>query len=243
MDNETHSIKSKVLGDIQSGAVLMRPKFFFTLHFLVTIGSAAAIIFITVGILNFIAFSIRINSQETLLNFGPHGWEAFIRFFPWVWLGIDILLIAALQAMLRRFRFGYAVPVIYLAAGILLSAAAVAIILDRATPLNDRLYDRHSRLPHPLDEFYEFAHRPPGSGSGVCRCTIVAIVGNILTVEGRRGTDATSTLRVVVPQDNSRATTTGLSVGDTVFIAGEEDDGVIHAFGIQRDWRHDAYRH
>ena len=82
--------------------------------------------------------------------------------------------------------------------------------------------------------------RPPPPGSGICRCTILAIEGNVLTVEDTRpigDSGATTTLTVVLPLDSRRATTTDLAVGDVVFIAGEEKDGVIEAFGVKKDRR------
>jgi len=64
-------------------------------------------------------------------------------------------------------------------------------------------------------------------------CTITAIAGNTLTVaDARSGT--TTDLKVILPPDDPRATTTSLKVGDTVFIAGDADDGEIHAFGVRK---------
>lgn len=80
---------------------------------------------------------------------------------------------------------------------------------------------------------YGHAHRPPPPGSGICRCTILTIEGNELTVQDTRS--ATTSLRVILPEDDRHATTTDLEVGDVVFIAGEEKDGVIYAFGVHRE--------
>lgn len=124
-------------------------------------------------------------------------------------------------------------PILYLVGGLVVSAALVGFILDATTPLNERLHDRRDRLPAPVGRLYEGAHRGNMKGSGVCRCTILAIEGNILTVEDTR--DATTTLTVVVPTTGRRATTTDLSVGDVIFIAGEEEGGIIEAFGIRKE--------
>jgi hypothetical protein len=100
------------------------------------------------------------------------------------------------------------------------------------TPFNDSLFEGREHLPSPFRGLYEGAHHQLPPGSGICRCTILSIDGNKLTVEDTR--DATTTLTVVLPADDGRATTTGLKIGDTVFIAGHEEDGVFEAFGLRK---------
>lgn len=233
-ENKNLNLKDRLLKDIRSGDVAMRPKFYFTLKVAALVVGVLAAVVITVFIFNFILFTIRINSQDALLGFGPRGWEAFMRFFPWHLLVLDIALVVGLQWLLRQFKFGYKIPVLYLLAGLLVAAIAAGFVLDRGTPINDRLYEMRGRgLPPPLGNFYDRARRPPPPGSGVCRCAIVSIEGNTLVVEDTR--NGTTTLKVVLPMDNPRATTTNLKVGDTVFIAGEEENGVIRAFGVRKE--------
>lgn len=223
------------MGEIREGKLAMTPRMYFTLKFAALFVVALAVLAVSVLIINFLFFTLRINSHETLLGFGPNGWRIFALFFPWHLLAIDVGLIVLLQWLVRYFRIGYRVPVLYLIGGLLAAALVLGLTLDRGTPFNDALMEGAERLPPPFAAFYKGARKPPLPGSGVCRCMITAIEGNILTVEDTRPTqigDATSTLTIVLPENDRRATTTSLKVGDIVFIAGEEDEGVIQAFGV-----------
>ena len=53
-----------------------------------------------------------------------------------------------------------------------------------------------------------------------------------MVADPRSGT--TTPLTVVFPLHDDRATTTGLKVGDRVFLAGDKEGGVIRAFGVRR---------
>lgn len=86
------------------------------------------------------------------------------------------------------------------------------------------------RLPPPLNDFYG---RAGNRLMGMCRCTIIAIDGGMLTVADVRG-GATTTLTVLLPANDPHATTTDLSVGDVVIIAGEREGDLIRAFGVQK---------
>ncbi len=230
---EKKNMRDRILEKIESRELSMRPKIYFTLKIAALVVVALATLIISIFIFNFILFSIRINSHDSLLSFGPRGITTFIFFFPWWLLLFDIALVALLEWLVRSFRFGYRVPILYLLLGILALTTLTALALDRGTDLNDRLLVRADH--HELffaDEFYEGARRPM-PGSGVCICTITGIEGSTLTVaDSRSGT--TTSLTVLLPANDPRATTSELLVGDTVFIAGDVDDGVIRAFGVRK---------
>lgn len=226
------SIKDRVLQDIRSGDVKMTPRSYFIIEVMTLVAIAVAALLITVFLFNFISFIVRINDQGILLRFGPRGIAAFAHFFPWYLLILDMGLVILLQWLLRQFRSGYRIPVLYVLAGLLVAAACMGFALDQ-TSINDRLMERSGTLPPPFGILYRGAHRPPQPGSGICRCVILAIEGNRLIVQDTRG--ATTTLTVVLPENDSRATTTSLQIGDAVFIAGEEKDGVIQAFGVRHE--------
>jgi len=225
-------LKDRLLKEIHAGNVGMTPRVYFSFKVAALAVVSVAIVAVTVFIFNFIFFSIRIGNETALLSFGPQGVRAFLTFFPWLLLILDIALIAVLQWLLRYFRFGYRVPILHLLAVLLVASLAFGFVLDRAQ-FNEALQERREHLPPPMRGFYDDAHRPHPRGSGICRCTILAIEGNVITVEDIR--NATTTLEIILPMDDRRATTTGLRVGDIVFIAGREDDGVIEAFGVRKE--------
>jgi hypothetical protein len=226
-------LKDRILRDIQAGKVSMRPKLYFSLKIAALVMVAFAVVCISIFILNFILFSLRIGSQAMLLGFGPRGFLLFLSFFPWGLLLIDLVLLIVLESLLRRFQFGYRTPTLYLLLGLLALTFSVGFALDKGTGFNDemltRARDRH--LPPPVGGFYQGA--VPPSSKGLCRrCVITDINGSeIFVTDSRTGS---TTIRVILPPNDPRATTSELKIGDRVFIAGDEDDGVIRAFGLRK---------
>lgn len=165
MTSEQKNLKDKVLGTIQSGEVTMRPRLYFSLQVAGLALLSFAVLVISVFIFNFILFSLRINHQDMLLGVGPRGWIPFLQFFPWPWLAIDIGLILILESLLRNFRLGYRVPALYLLGVLLFFTVAVAAVIDRGTPINDRLFERRHELPSPVGEFYLRARQYDGDDS------------------------------------------------------------------------------
>lgn len=242
--NSPHNLKDAILEKIRNKELGMHPRYYFLLRVAALALVSAASLVVSVFILNFILFSIRISSQDVFLNFGPRGFGAFLSFFPWELLVADVALIAVLLWLIRRFKFGYKSPLLYTILGVVVLTLGFGFALDRTTGVNEhflREADEH-RLPRPLGDFYGHARRPPPPGSGVCRaCTILSIEGNTLAVSDTRGT-STVVRTVVLPQDNPRATTTMLRVGDVIFIAGDIDGDVIRAFGIHTMSKYDEIR-
>jgi hypothetical protein len=145
----------------------------------------------------------------------------------------DVFLVALLERLLRQFRFGYKVPVLYLLIGLFALTIASAFALDRGTGLNDRLLHRADRNElYFAGPVFEAARRPM-PGSGVCKCSILEVNGNVLIVEDARRMPSVP-LTVILPPDSPRATTTGLESGDVVFIAGDVDGSTIRAFGVRK---------
>ena len=230
--NEEKGMKDEILRKINADTVRMRPKVYFTIQVGSLIILVLMILVVSVFICNFILFGIRLNNHDTLLGFGPRGIEAFLMLFPWSLLILDAALVVLLEWLLRQFRFGYKSPVLFLFLALILITGAVGLILDRETPLNDMLLrgsDEHL-LPAPFGDVYGRArHLPPDAG--FCKCTISAIDGGTLTVVDSRGT---TTLKVILPEDDARATTSGLTVGDTILVAGDRDGETIRAFGVRK---------
>lgn len=226
------SIKEKLLKDIKSGSVHMTPRAFFMLKIVATILVTTAVVITTLLIFNFLFFSIRISNTAALLHFGERGLVTFLHFFPWPLLALDIVFLLILQRLLRQFRFAYSVPMLYLLVLLIALSALFGYMLDQVR-LNDFL-ERSRHFAPPVGAFYDGARRPPPKGSGICRCTIIDIVGDTLIVEDTRE-KSTSTMTVILPANNTYATSTSLKVGDVIYIAGDEKEGVINAFGIRKE--------
>ncbi len=233
--NMAETLRDRIMGQIKTERIAMRPRIYFTLQLASVAFVSFLVLLISVFIFNFILFSIRINSHEAFLSFGPRGIVAFLTFIPWAFLVFDAALIFVLEWLLRTFKFGYRLPILYVLGGLLLITVATGFAVDRGTGFNDRLMDRaegEQHLPPPFNMLYGEARRPPHDG--ICRCTITEIGTASLTVEDHhRG--ATTTLTVLLPENDPRATSTDLRVGDTVIVAGDRDGDVIRAFGVHKE--------
>lgn len=224
-------MRGDVLARIRAHEVAMRPRVYFTLRFVALVAVSVAILLISIFIFNFILFSIRLNGDDALLGFGPRGIEAFLRFFPWTLLVLDIALVMLLQWLLRSFRFGYKRPVLPLLGGLLLFTLVAGLAMDRGTGVNEQLLrgaDRHL-LPPPFGDVYGRVRHDLPPGSGLWRGSVTAINGNKVTVAV-----GTTSLTFLLPDNDDRATTTDLHVGDPVLVAGDQKDGVIQAFGLRK---------
>ncbi|MEK7588324.1 MAG: hypothetical protein AAB438_00720 [Patescibacteria group bacterium] len=225
------NIKDKILNEIQSGDISMRPRFQFTLRLIALSALTFFILLISVFILTFISFSARISHHDELLGFGFRGFLAFLLVFPWFFLIVDIILIFLLERCLRNFKFGYRFPVFYLFLVLLSAVLIFGLGLDRGTSFNDSILERREHLPRPIGNFYNQANRPMIKGEGLCFCKILAIGNKKLIVEDSR--KGGTVIDVLLPNDLPLEIFESLTIGDTVLIAGQERDGVIEAFGIR----------
>lgn len=152
-------IKSRILSRIKSGDVEMHSHSYFTLKLAaLTVVSLLALV-VSVLLLTFILFTIRINIFHPHGPFAPGALFFFTHFFPWHLLLLDVLLVASAEWLLRSFRFAYQRPVLFVLFMLLALALASAMFIDRQG-FNDVMLDRshHQSLPPPFNDMYQHAH-------------------------------------------------------------------------------------
>jgi hypothetical protein len=225
--------KENILAKIREKHVSMRPKLHFTLQTILTFVVATIVLVLSVAIANFILFGLRINGHESLLAFGPRGLFAFLLVFPWPLLALDILFIFILEKLLRRFKFGYRSPVLYLLIVLIAGALALGLALDRGTSFNDDLLRHADRgeLPPPFGDVYEGVRVPAPHGKGIYRGVILEIAtSSFQLMHDDRDHDVDDDVyTVILPSD---APVSSLMTGDRVYVAGDREGSVIHAFGV-----------
>lgn len=231
---QQHTVRDDVLAKIEKQEVLMRPKWSFGLQ----LAALSFLVFITfalsVFICNFIIFHLSESGRTALLGFGPEGYVSFLEFFPWGLLIIDIVFLFATHRLAKTFEFGYKRPGAYLIFGLALVILTSGAIVNGFTSFNTELRRQAEagHLPSPIRDLYDQARRPPPSGRGVCRCEIVAISSETLTL--KNPDDGTLFTVVLPPERFSKET---FEVGETIFIAGKVQKDSVRAFGIKREDR------
>lgn len=151
---DTNDLKTAVFERIRNERVHMRSRAYFIARVAGLVLLSIAALVVTIFLLNFILFSIRLNRQDLLLGAGPSGWAAFVWFFPWGWLALDVLLALALQWLLRTFRWGWRIPALYLFGGLAALSVVLGFAIDRGTMVNDDLFEMRQQLPAPLGAIY-----------------------------------------------------------------------------------------
>jgi len=227
------TLREKVLARIENHTVTATSRWYFIMR-IVLIGFLTLFALLLSSLIcNSIVFIILSSGRSLLLDFGTRGIWSFLIFFPWPLLLIDLLCILLLQRLLSVFKFGYRIPVLYLGGLIFVIGFGLGIIIHHDTPFNHQVVREGERRHFSgfLNDFLRGAHRPPSPGQGMYRGTIQSVGSSSIIILD--SDTSTSTLRtIILSNDNEFATTTGLHSGDMIFIAGDERDGNINAFGI-----------
>jgi hypothetical protein len=234
MDNKS-DISSKVLEKIGHGDVRKHSRAYFVVQMSLIIVLFILALALAMFVLSFGIFTVHESGEQFLLGFGSRGVLAFFALFPWMALIIDILLFAIIEWLLRRFKFGYRIPVLRAVLGIIVLAVAGGVIV-MLTPLHATLLQRAQNDALPvLGEWYEAIDAPHADQGAFCG-TISSINGNTFVIvndDGDRDVDD-GTWTVLAPAGFDMAS---INVGDRVYVAGSVPpdgpaQGIIQAYGV-----------
>ena len=235
METDTKKITQSVLDRIRSGEVSMRSKGYFMLRAALLIVVAGLTFLVAISLAAFISFDLRISGHESLLGFGSRGLSTFLALFPWPLAVVGIGLVLLLSKLLQEFRLGYRRSFALLLLAFALAAALIGLLVDRATPFEDDLFERAEQgaLPAFVGDAYSREHRIAPHEKGVFRGRIASI-GDIsfsMTYDDFDGDeDEERTWTVILPPGFSTST---LIIGARAYVAGDADEGVIRAYGIR----------
>jgi preprotein translocase subunit SecG len=231
-DPHDKNLKERILADISSRNTRVYPRIYFVLRTVLVAIVAILVLVVSIFIFNYVFFSLRVSGQEDLLNFGARGFSSFLEHFPWLLLALDLILTLLLEWLLRRFRFGYRSPILYLLLGIFAVTISAGYLMDRATRVDDALLyqaDRNS-LVGPFNEIYENIRGSHLVDEGVCECQIIKIDGNVLTA---RDINSTSDLPLTVVLPANYTLPSSVQAGSVVFVAGMlRPSNTVQAFGL-----------
>ncbi|MDB5189987.1 MAG: hypothetical protein JWN49_313 [Parcubacteria group bacterium] len=227
-DEHTPTVQERIMAKIQDHELTMHSRLFFVVRVVATALLAFMVLLISIFLVNFLFFTLRVNGHEPLLALGSRGAWLFVQLFPWWLLVLDIVCIVVLENVLRTFKFGYRSPVLYLFLVLVVVASAIGIGLDRGTDVNDRILRHADRgdLPGPLNSLYQEARRAPPQG-GAYRGIVHHVMDHSFTLVDPDRIE--SEFLVELPENHP---TPPLSEGEAVFVLGDEKDGVIHAVDV-----------
>ncbi|MBA3732775.1 hypothetical protein H0W91_00130 [Patescibacteria group bacterium] len=225
---QNNNLKDLVLRKIESGELSMKPKYYFVLKVSLLIFIAFVTFMLSALLVSYILFSLREGGQFFLIGFGTRGLYEFFMVFPWLLLGLDILLLLFLDWLLKSFRFGYNSPIIYLFSGSLLLITVLGSLIN-FTSFHDNMMRRAEGKNLPFaGGLYDGLRK---SHDGLFLGTIVAIEGNEFMITNSDNDPRFSETIKVIATINADIQNR-FSLGDKVFIAGDVVNGAIHAYGV-----------
>src|SRR5258708_5168630 len=135
-ESQKKSFKERVLASIATKDVKVYSRAHFAGRMILLVVVAALVLVVSIFLFNYVFFSLRISGRGSLLNFGARGIFPFLLFFPWTLLLIDATLLIALEWLLKKFRFGYRSPTIYLLLALVAATMSAGSFIDRGTAFN-----------------------------------------------------------------------------------------------------------
>jgi len=227
-NQEQKSIKERVLEEIKSGRIKIRPKFYFVLKtVLLAVGffmAGALVLFL----ISFISFHLRASGIWYLPGFGPRGWGIYLRLMPWFLILAGLILILILEILAKRFSFVWRRPIIYSLLAIILIALIGGFIIER-TPFHSGLFSqaRQGKLPFAGPVYREFGMP---RFHDVQRGVVEEVIENGFKIR----TFDDQLLTVVLAEETQFPFGKEFEKGDNVVVMGEREDDTVRAFGIRK---------
>ncbi len=226
MDNK-NSLKEKILKEIKSGKVKMKPKFHFVLRAGLWILGIIMTFAAALYLISFAFFVLARSGMFHLPRFGFRGVMAFLFDFPWFLVFAALVFIVLVEILVKHYAFAYRRPLLYSVLGVVGLVLVLGFIV-RATSFHDGLFRRADRGGLPLfgalyrgfrGEKFHSVH--PG--------VVAEPKEGRFTLELRDGRKL-----LVVFDPDTKVPDGGLKSDDLVVVFGEEIGGTIRAFGVRR---------
>lgn len=222
------NIQKKVLEVIESGSIKMKPRWHFVLKsgFLV-VGLIFLVLFL-IYLSSFIVFVLRQSGVLFVPTLGFAGVRVFLASAPWLLISLALLFVCLLQIMVKRFAFGYARPLLYSSA-LVVVVAVVGGVLVEMTPLHTGLLIQSEEMHLPIAGVF---YRQFAQVDGATNITLGKIVGFLdddVQIQTREGE-----VWIVRIDENTLGRRNGLVLGDNIVVLGERIGKEISALGISR---------
>jgi len=138
MTEKINSIKEKIISEIKSGKIKMRPRLYFWLKILIFTLGVIIFSIIALFLISFVFFSLNLNGGWLLTGFGFPGIKYLFISIPWLLVIIVLIFIFLVELVIANFRFAYRRPLVYSLALLLLFAIVGGFFVHK-TSLHQRL--------------------------------------------------------------------------------------------------------
>ncbi len=227
MNLKRNNFKEKILDQIKSGRVKMRPRYYFFIRAALGILSMLLVLFLVVYLISFIMFIMKVQGIWYLPNFGLSGLYRFLLAFPWFLVGIALVFVLLLELFIKKVKLVYRKPLLYSVLGVALFSVAAGFILAEA-PFHKRIFEKAREDEFPIigPMYRGYGHRQL---SNIYHGRVIELFDDQLKINTIRGEEF---IVEVLPTTEVHGYDT-LEVGDNIIVVGERDDGHIKAWGIK----------
>jgi hypothetical protein len=222
------SLRETVLGKIKRGEVTMRPKWQFMLKGILVVLGAVLLALALLYLVSFVFFALRQTGVWFAPSFGLRGLYALMVGIPWFLVFVAIVFVIVLEILVRRYAFAYRKPLLYSVLGITIAVFVGGFVVAK-TEFHRSLY-RHMEGPGlpvagPLYREYGMPHMKQIHPGIIASTTEQGFI--IMSRQGGEVTVLiTPTTRLPLGYD--------FVLGDQVVIMGEQEEGVVRAFGVRK---------
>jgi len=233
-ENENKNIRSQVLEKITSGKINMTPRFYFVLKIVALVVVVLLTLMVSSLLISFIIFSLMASGRLVLLGFGARGFLNFFLLFPWLLLVVEILLLIALERLLKHFRLGYRSSFSTLIAVILCMSLVISVVIN-STSFHRMLQDRAEKSGLPLVGDYYRGLRRSQPNEEIFRGVVSDVSTSSFVLNPQLDSDDAVIPKYIVFLPAGSASSSLPLAGDTVFVAGQLRAGnTIQAYGLQK---------
>lgn len=229
-NNNSQSVKERVLSAIKSGKAKMRPRWHFVLRGILLATGAMIAGLLLLYLASFIVFSMRQTGAWFAPAFGLPGWFSFLRHVPWILIALSVIFIAVLEVLVRRYSFAYRRPLLYSVLVIVLIAIVAGIFgapLHRGLFSSARFGERRPQIFFFGDFYRNFGLRHFGD---VHRGTITGAAPGGFVMQDFGGETST----IIISSATRIFPVSGFASGNTVIVFGEESGNhTIQAAGVR----------
>ena len=220
-------MKELVLQQIDEGAVLVTPKWRFTV---VTVLSAIGFIagfLVVLFVITLIHFSLRESGILALPEFGGEGLREFLLSLPWVPIILLLVAVLALEFWLLRYAFAYRQPMLYSVFGIA-ALLTLGTVLVATAKVHESAYEvaETSNVPIMRPLYHSAAQTDlPKLHRGM----VAELEEQGFLLRGRSG----QIVEVTVTKQTRITPSMAVQVGEMVIVFGQMSDGSIQAIGVK----------
>lgn len=222
-----NDFKNNILERIKTGELDMKPHWHFVLKTVLFVLGTIIVALLAVYLLSFLFFSLHQTGVWFTPSFGFVGLSYFVMSSPWILISFTLVFLLLLYLLVSRYSFSYKRPLVFSMIGVTVFALLGSLLIQQ-TPMHRNIQnfaERHN-LPGVAPVYRSLAGERP---KGLVLGTVIEVTDSGFVIESDKG----EMIRVEISSATRQKPGSVYEVGDTVFVFGKLENGVIEAVGVR----------